>query len=166
MLGFHSQMAWLPEHGLGMTLLTNADAGVLLRGPLLRKMLELAFDGQPEADARLRVAIANHQTELAQWRGQLTHPVPAQARQRLAARYRSPELGSLRVVRKGQQLHFQFQHWRSEVALRRHPDGSLSFKTIDPGVTDIEFVLDDQTQPAALVLRDAQHEYRFVASSN
>ena len=53
MLGFHSNMIWLPEYGMGVTILTNSDAGVLLRGPLQRKLLEVVFDGKPEADERL-----------------------------------------------------------------------------------------------------------------
>jgi CubicO group peptidase (beta-lactamase class C family) len=164
MLGFHSNMFWLPEHGIGATILTNADAGVLLRGPLQRKLLELVFDGQPEADERLQVSIANHRAELAKTRQMLTLPVPAAAAKALSARYRSPELGPLRVQRQGGKLHFVLPHWRSEVALRQNEDGTQSYMTIDPGIGGIEFVRDDKAAHPTLVLRDAQHEYRFVAA--
>ena len=40
----------------------------------LRKLLELVFDGQPEADERLQVSIANHRAELAKTRQMLTLP--------------------------------------------------------------------------------------------
>lgn len=164
MLGFHSNMIWLPEYGIGATILTNSDAGVLLRGPLLRKLLEVVFDGRPEADERLRVAISNRRAEAAKLRELLTMPVPVSAVKPLAAGYRSPELGQLRVARRGSTLRFSFDHWSSEVALRKNEDGTQSYITIDPGISGIEFVRDDKAARPTLILRDAQHEYRFVAA--
>ena len=166
MLGFHSNMIWLPEHGVGVTILTNSDAGVLLRGPLQRKLLEVLFDGRPEADERLKVAIANRKAEAAKQRELLTLPVPADAIQPLAASYVSPELGRIQVSRKGGQVRFQFDHWNSEVALRKNEDGTHSYMTIDPGIAGIEFVRDDKAAKPTLILRDAQHEYRFVAAKS
>jgi hypothetical protein len=163
MLGFHSNMIWLPEHGIGVTILTNSDAGVLLRGPLQRKLLEVIFDGRPEADERLKVAIANRKAEADKQRELLTLPIPADALKALASLYRSPELGTLRVERKGGKMRFVFPHWNSEVALRKNEDGTQSYMTIDPGIGGIEFVRDDKAATPTLVLRDAQHEYRFVA---
>lgn len=164
MLGFHSNMIWLPEYGAGVTILTNSDAGVLLRGPLQRKLLELLFDGRPEADERLKVAIANRKAEADKMRQLMTLPVPADAMKVLAARYVSPDLGSLRVERKAGKLRFVFSHWNSEVALRKNEDGTQSYITIDPGIGGIELVRDDKAAKPTLVLRDAQHEYRFVAA--
>ena len=164
MLGFHSNMIWLPEHGIGATILTNSDAGVMLRGPLQRKLLELVFDGQPEADERIKVAAANRRAEAAKARELLTLPVPAVAVKKLAARYTSPELGSIQVQRQGAQVRFKFAHWNSEVALRKNEDGSQSYVTIDPGNGGIELVRDDKATKPTLILRDAQHEYRFVAA--
>lgn len=163
LLGFHSNMIWLPEYNAGVTILTNADAGVLLRGPLQRKLLEVLFDGRPEADERLKVAIANRKAEADKMRQLLTLPVPAEAMKTLAARYASPDLGPLRIERKAGKLHFVFAHWRSEVALRKNEDGTQSYMTIDPGLGGIELVRDDKAARPTLVLRDAQHEYRFVA---
>lgn len=167
MLGFHSNMFWLPEYGIGGTILTNSDAGVLLRGPFLRKVLELVFDGKPEADERLRLAVQNRATEAKKTRELLTLPIPKTALSQLGHGYVSPELGPVKVQQKGGKLRLQFEHWNSEVALRKAEDGTLSFVTIDPGIGGIEFVVG---QPAAgagkgsapLILRDAQHEYQFV----
>ena len=164
MLGFHSNMIWLPESGIGVTILTNSDAGVQLRGPLQRKLLEVVFDGRPEADERLKVAVANRQAEAAKMRELLTMPVPADAIKPLAARYASPELGHIKVVKQAGKVRFQFDHWKSEVALRKNEDGTQSYITIDPGIAGIEFVRDDKAGKPTLVLRDAQHEYRFVAA--
>lgn len=121
-------------------------------------MLELVFGGRPEADEWLKVAIANRKPEAAKTRERLTLPVPADAIKALAARYLSPELGSIKIVKQADKLRFRFDHWNSEVALRKNEDGTQSYITIDPGISDVEFVRDDKAAQSTLVLRDAQHE--------
>jgi len=168
MLGFHSDMFWLPDFGIGGTILTNSDSGVLLRGPFLRKLLEIVFEGKPEADERLRLAALNRHAEAKRARELLTLPVPKASIEALNAGYVSKELGPIQVGKKGGKLDFRFQHWHSEVALRKAEDGTQSFMTIDPGIGGIEFVL-GAAKPgvgaraaAPLILRDAQHEYEFA----
>ncbi|RPJ59750.1 MAG: class A beta-lactamase-related serine hydrolase, partial [Acidobacteria bacterium] len=51
MVGFHSDMMWLPAHGVGAVVLTNGDPGWIVRSQFRRKLLEVLFDGRPEADA-------------------------------------------------------------------------------------------------------------------
>ena len=53
MIGFHSDMMWLPDHNVGAVILTNGDPGWLIRSGFRRKLLEVLFDGRPEADAQL-----------------------------------------------------------------------------------------------------------------
>ena len=48
--GYHSDMMWLPEYNVGAVILTNSDTGYALRGPFLRRLVELLFDGKAEAD--------------------------------------------------------------------------------------------------------------------
>jgi CubicO group peptidase (beta-lactamase class C family) len=56
MIGFHSDMMWLPEHGVGAVILTNGDPGWLVRTVFRRKLLEVLFDGNAEADGQTRRA--------------------------------------------------------------------------------------------------------------
>jgi CubicO group peptidase (beta-lactamase class C family) len=51
--GFFSDMIWLPEHDVGAVVLTNGIPGSLIVGNFQRKLLEVLFDGKPEADADL-----------------------------------------------------------------------------------------------------------------
>ncbi|HYC30883.1 MAG TPA: serine hydrolase domain-containing protein, partial [Gemmatimonadales bacterium] len=52
MIGFHSDMMWLPAYGVGAVVLTNGDPGWIVRSQYQRKLLEVLFDGKPEADAQ------------------------------------------------------------------------------------------------------------------
>jgi CubicO group peptidase (beta-lactamase class C family) len=161
LLGYHSDMVWLPEQGVGAVILTNADSGVLLRGPLLRKLLEVLFDGKPEADETLRVAVSVRKAAIAKERERLVVPADPGAASRLAPRYATAGLGELKVVREGKSLLFDAGEWRSSVASRKNDDGTTSFVTIDPGTAGFEFVVADKDGKRRLVTRDAQHEYVF-----
>jgi hypothetical protein len=58
---------------------------------------------------------------------------------------------------------FDFGEWRSEVASRKNPDGSVSFVTIVPGLTGLELVVGSGAE-RTLIVRDAQHEYVFTGT--
>lgn len=162
LLGFHSDMMWLPEHGVGAVVLTNGDPGWILRTVFRRKLLEVLFDGNDEADARVAAAGKAFFDELAADRKLLTVPADPTEAAKLAARYANAALGEIAVKRAGGATRFDFGEWTSEVASRKNPDGSVSFLTIAPGLMGFEFVVG--SGPARqLVIRDAQHEYAFTA---
>ena len=162
MVGFHSDMMWLPEHGVGAVVLTNGDPGWILRTVFRRKLLEVLFDGNDEADARAAAAGKAFFGDLAAERKLLTVPADPAEAAKLATRYANPALGEIAVKRAGGATRFDFGEWTSEVASRRNPDGSISFVTVAPGLIGFEFVVG--SGPArTLVVRDAQHEYVFTA---
>jgi CubicO group peptidase (beta-lactamase class C family) len=162
LIGYHSDMIWLPEHKVGAVILTNADPGWVLRGLLDRKLLELLFDGRPEADADLTAQAKSFFEQLAADRKLLTVPAAAAEAGKLAARYVNDALGEISVRRNGATTVFDFGEWKSEVATRQNPDGTVSFVTISPGIMGLEFVVGSGPKPT-LIVRDAQHEYVFAA---
>jgi hypothetical protein len=159
MIGFHSDMMWLPEHGVGAAILTNGDPGWMVRTVFRRKLLEVLFDGNAEADSQIAASARSFFDELAAERKLLTVPADAAEAGKLAAAYTNPAVGQIVVSRKGPATVFDFGEWSSEVASRKNPDGTISFITIVPGFNGLEFVVGDKT----LTLRDAQHEYVFKA---
>jgi len=160
MIGFHSDMMWLPEHGVGAVILTNGDPGWLVRTVFRRKLLEVLFDGNAEADGQIAASAETFFDEMAAERKLLTVPADATEAGKLAARYEDPAVGEIIVNKKGAATVFDFGEWSSEVASRKNPDGTFSFLTIVPGFSGLEFVAGDRT----LTLRDAQHEYVYKAT--
>ncbi|MDQ6801906.1 MAG: beta-lactamase family protein [Acidobacteriota bacterium] len=161
MIGYHSDMIWLPQQNVGAVILTNADPGWALRGPFRRKLLELLFDGRPEADADVAGAARTFFEQMAADRKLLTVPADAADVSKLATHYANPALGDITVSHAGPATIFDFGEWKSEVATRHNPDGTLSFITIEPGVNGFEFVLGSGDK-RSLIVRDAQHEYVFA----
>jgi hypothetical protein len=162
MIGYHSDMIWLPERKVGAVILTNGDPGWVLRGAFRRKLLEVLFGGRPEADADVAAQARSYFDQLAADRKLLTVPADAAFAGKLAPHYANHALGDITVSRAGGATVFDFGEWKSEVASRHNPDGTVSFLTTAPGIIGFEFVVGSGPQPT-LVVRDAQHEYVFAA---
>jgi CubicO group peptidase (beta-lactamase class C family) len=162
LIGFHSDMMWLPEHGVGAVILTNGDAGDQIRSVFQRKLLEVLFDGRPEAEAKIAAGAKQLEEARAALRKQLEVPANAAEAGKLAARYASAELGEIAVSRKGAAVTFDFGEFAAEVASQKNPDGTISFVVIAPGLTGFPFVVGSAGGKRTLVARDAQHEYVFV----
>jgi CubicO group peptidase (beta-lactamase class C family) len=160
MIGYHSDMMWLPEQNVGAVILTNSDPGWLLRNRFRRKLLEVLFDGRPEADALLKADGQSFFSALAADRKLLTIPADAGESAKLARHYANASLGEIAVSTSGRSTVFDFGEWKSEVASRKNPDGTVSFITIVPGMIGSEFVVGAGPK-RTLITRDAQHEYVF-----
>jgi CubicO group peptidase (beta-lactamase class C family) len=162
LLGYHSDMIWLPEHNVGAVILTNSQAGTILINAFRRKLLEVLFDGQPRADAELAAAARDLRQAIASERERLTVPAEDADAGVLAARYHNDALGDIAVVRDQGATYFDVGEWRSPVGSRKNPDGSVSFVLIAPGVIGLEAVVGSAGGKRTLVMRDAQHEYTFI----
>jgi CubicO group peptidase (beta-lactamase class C family) len=159
MIGFHSDMMWIPEANVGAVVLTNGDLGPAIRGQFLRKLLELLYDGKPEADENLAQSAKNFFTQLAAARKLMTVPADPTEAAKLAKAYHNDALGEIAVTHKGGKTFFDFGEFKSEVATMKNPDGTVSFQTTEPGLEGFGFTAGDKT----LTIRDGQHEYVFVA---
>jgi CubicO group peptidase (beta-lactamase class C family) len=163
MIGFKSDMLWLPEHGVGAVILTNADTGYLLQGSFQRMLLEQLFDGKPEAVEDLESRAATSRTGLVEERKRLTVPPDADAVAALAPRYANANLGSIAIKTKAGVTTFDLGEWKTTVASRKNDDGTLSFVAITPGQDGFAFVVGQSADgKRTLTVRDAQHEYVFV----
>ena len=160
--GYKSDMIFLPDHGVGAVVLANADAGGFLINLFRRRLLEVLFDGKPQAVEQAKVALAQRPALIAKIRERLVVPADAAEVGKLAAYYVSPALGALRVRTQDGATLFDFGNWRSAVASRRNDDGTTSFISIDPTISGVNYVVGERDGKRSLIVRDAQHEYAFV----
>lgn len=159
--GFHSNMMWWPEQKVGAVILTNADEGVNLRGPFKRRLMELMFDGEAQAQAAADANAKANREAFDAFRKLLQIPGDATALAGLAPRYHNDALGDLVVTRKDGRTHFDVGSFSSEVTTQLQPDGSLAFVMIDPVIFGFPLVRADQDGARRLIARDGQHEYVF-----
>jgi len=162
--GYQSNFFFVPDLDVGGVILTNADSGSGLAHAVMRRTLELIYDGEPEAGEDFLSAVRETKAYLMDDQKEWTVPPDPAEVKRLAGSYRNAALGDV-VVRPGvDEVVFHFGGWKSHMASKLNPDGTTSFVTIDPGVRGFEY-----NAPAAegiytrLTLRDLQHTYEYEA---
>ena len=160
--GYHSDMMWLPEYNVGAVILTNSDTGYALRGPFLRRLVELLFDGKAEAAAQLTAAAADLEAERAKARERLQVPAEGAAAAALAAHYRNAALGGIGVSREGSRAVLQGRQpaQRGRFAQERRRDDQLHHHYADAAGAGVR--RRQAGGKRTLIVRDAQHEYVFT----
>jgi CubicO group peptidase (beta-lactamase class C family) len=123
-LGFTSDLAFLPEAGIGISVLTNGRVTNAFNEAVRFRLLELLFDQPAEVDAQATFAFETLRQQLADAMAELTEVDPAQVEPYLG-RYTNPALGEI------------------ELAMQ---DGAL---LLDAGsfVAELRAVVDDNGQP-------------------
>ncbi|MFM7361922.1 MAG: serine hydrolase domain-containing protein [Cyanobium sp.] len=160
--GYKSLLFWLPEHNIGAVVLSNGDQGDALMMLVRRRLLELLFDGRPQAQAELEQQSAALPAARAQARRGLRLSADPQAASPLASHYTSPELGGLTVRRQGEELLFGFGWFTTPVASRQaEGGGGVEFVTTAAGFSGFVFERGDDGR--SLSVREGQHCYRFSA---
>jgi CubicO group peptidase (beta-lactamase class C family) len=162
MIGYKTNMMWLPEHNVGAVVLTNSDRGGLLHYAFRRKLLEVLFDGKAEAEEDLASSDKAFRERTAATRKLLTIPADPVEAGKLAAHYANDALGEITVRKAGGATIFDMGEWQSEVATQRNPDGTISFVTIRPGIIGFDLVVGASGGKRTLTTRDGQHEYVFA----
>jgi CubicO group peptidase (beta-lactamase class C family) len=163
--GYKSDIMLVPSAQVGAVILTNSDLGQLMLRPFMRRLLEVLYDGKPEAAGDVAAAASRYKAEIHKDRDRLVTPAAAEAAAHLADAYVNPDLGRLTVRREGGRTVFDFGLWKSEVASRKNDDGTLSLITIDPTLVGFEFVVAQSGGKRALTIRDGQHAYTYVEAS-
>ena len=165
LFGYKSDWMILPDSGIGAVLLTNSDTGGMLLHPFMRRLVEVVFDGKPEAVGDVDSAVSTYHAFLTKERQRLVLPASTDEVSQLAAHYTSTALGDLKVERQAANTVFNFGEWKSTVASRKNEDGTISFITVDPTRTGFEFVKGERNGKRVLIIRDGQHEYVFNEAS-
>jgi CubicO group peptidase (beta-lactamase class C family) len=160
--GVHAYFFFVPDHGIGGVILTNGDDGHFLRAPFVRRVIEVAFDAQPQAAEDLENAAKDNRLWIARERAGLVLPPDEAAVAALAGRYQSDELGELTVRKTPGGVTFDFGEWSSPMATRKNADGTTTFGTTKTGLIGFEFVAAERGGRRALLIRESQYEYAFV----
>jgi hypothetical protein len=88
----------------------------------MRRLLEVVFDGKPEAVGDVDGRAATHKASIAKDRERLVVPADGAQVAKLAAHYISSSLGDLTVRRQESSIVFDFGEWKSTVASRKNDD--------------------------------------------
>ena len=162
LVGYHSNWYALPEAGVGAVILTNADTGAAILRPFLRRLVEVLYDGRPEAMAEIEAMAASLQAQASARREGLTLPGDPEVLDALASRYESPGLGPLNIFEQDGETWVEAGAIRAPIATRVNADGTVSIVSVGPGIISLEAEIGEQDGLRTLTARDSQHEYVYV----
>ena len=165
MFGYKSNFFFVPAAGVGGVILTNADSGWDVTKAIMRRTLEVIYDGKAEAEENLLSAVRETKAYLTGAQRDWKVPPDASEVKRLVGSYRNAALGAIVVHPGPGEIVFQFGGWKSRMATKLNPDGTTSFVSIDPGVRGFEFHAPASSGAyARLTLRDPQHTYEYESA--
>lgn len=160
--GYRSNIWALPEAGIGAVVLTNSDSGAALLSPFFRRLLEVLYDGKPEAAAEIASAAARAKAQTAARRADMKVPGDPAVLAGLAARYTTPAIGDLTIRDQDGTKWIKAGVIDSPVATRVNADGTVSLMTAGPGAIGVEALVGKRNGSRTLTIRDSQHEYLYT----
>ncbi len=163
LLGYHSNWYALPESGVGLVILTNADPGAQMFGPVLRRLLEVLYDGQPEAARDITAAATRIKAQAKAKRERLTYPGDAAILGNLAGHYSDPSVGQITISDKSGQKWIKAGFVEGPIATRKNADGTLSILSAGPGNIGVDALVGTKDGKRTLTINDGQQtQYVYV----
>lgn len=159
--GYHSIFYVLPEADIGAVILTNADPGAAMLEPFLRRLLEVVYDGRPEAAMLVAAAASRQQAQAAARRDRLTLPGDPDVIGNLAPVYRSAEGLIVNISQRGGGAWLKAGFIEGPFATRKNADGSVSIVSSGPGLVGFDAQVGSAEGVRTLTVRDAQHDYVY-----
>ncbi|WP_380878435.1 serine hydrolase domain-containing protein [Sphingomonas sp. DBB INV C78] len=161
--GYKSDILLIPSANIGAVILTNSDNGQSLLRPFMRRLLELLYDGKPEAAGDVAAAGVRLKAEIAKEAERVSVTPDPAAVAALASAYSNPDLGPITVTRTGNGVDFAFRTFSSAMGTRKNDDGTTSFVALDPTMLFFPLVVGSEDGKPILIARDSQHEFKFGA---
>ena len=166
LIGYKSNFWFIPEDGVAAVLLTNSDTGQGLLGLFQRKLLEVLYDGNEEAEENLAASVKLGAEARAKGREQIVERGDPAVLAALAPRYVNADLGPLVIERDGDTTWGVVTSGRSMIGTMRSDDGTQSLIMTTPGMFGMPLVVGERDGKRVLILMDAQHEYVFVEADS
>ena len=165
MFGYKSNWFAVPSAKVGVVVLTNSESGYGLAEQVKRRLLELLYDGKPEAVENIASAAKRSKEAFAKFRSELDLTATPAQMARYVGHYTNADLGELTVGYEHRKLTARATSIWSEVAPKRNKDGTTSLVTIAPGIGGLNFLAGTRDGRRSLVLNDGQHEYVFLETA-
>jgi hypothetical protein len=129
-LGFTSDLAFLPEAGLGISVLTNGQATNYFNETVRIRLFELVFGLEPEAETQADFVYDMLRKEFVKPVADLV-PVEIAAVEPFLGRYTNPALGQIELRLEGDALLLDAGEFQVELRAKLDDDGEVVAYVMD-----------------------------------
>jgi CubicO group peptidase (beta-lactamase class C family) len=159
--GFTSDLAFLPEAGLGVVTLANAQGATLFNLAVRTRLLEIAYGQEAEVDAQVDFALEQGEKALADLR--LGDEIDAAAVAPFVGDYVNPALGEVSLAVTDETLVLDAGEFQTELRSTLDEAGGVAgYVTFEAPVVGLPVELRRENGAPALVVGQGVDEYAFV----
>jgi CubicO group peptidase (beta-lactamase class C family) len=159
--GFTSELAFLPEADLGISILTN-QRGSALNNLVRYRLLEMVFDQESEIEEILQFQLDMQEEAYAGLRDALQEAVDPNVLTEYMGNYTNADLGEVTLTLQDGALILDVGEFEAEIRAREDEDGEISYFTFVTPLEGlpVEFTTGDNGEPI-MILGIGVVEYTF-----
>jgi hypothetical protein len=159
--GFTSDLSFLPNKGIGITVLTNQRGSVL--NQLIRyRLLELMYQQEPEFETLVKFQLDMQTQALKELLSGMQEKINVTAIELYLGHYNSTSLGNITIGMQDGKLIFDIGEFESEIKSLVNEEGRVSYIIYDSVLAGlaVRMTKDDSDRPT-LIVGSGVNEYTF-----
>jgi CubicO group peptidase (beta-lactamase class C family) len=158
--GFTSELAFLPDSGLGIIILSNQQHSSLNQVVRYR-LLELLFQRDPEIEQIFQFQLEQAKQSLAELRDSLLDSIDPDAVAPYLGDYSHEILGDVTLQWQDDALVLDAGEFQTEIRARLNDEDEIDYFTFEPPLAGLPFFLQEQDGKPVLILGRGVVEYTF-----
>jgi CubicO group peptidase (beta-lactamase class C family) len=156
-MGFSSNLLFLPEHNVGLVILTNGRGSALMQG-IKRKFMELLFHGKPQAQSMIKMDVEQQDKMFAKNLEIINFKPDSTWLKQFVGVYENPVLGQIIIRETPDGAELDARLWKSALGEIREKHKLI---LTDLPFAGLEFLPLQKNGIQQLVLESGQHKYVF-----
>jgi CubicO group peptidase (beta-lactamase class C family) len=162
--GFSADATFYPEHGLGFIVLTNAQSSNAYISAVRRRLVELLFDADEEAEKALAFNLKQLAESIKKQLAEITLNPDAALVEPLTGGWTNPRLGAITIRREGTGFMLDAGEWKAPVGEHKDQAGTRRIILTGPPFAGLAFWPQETDGKRTLLFETAQQKYVFERS--
>jgi CubicO group peptidase (beta-lactamase class C family) len=159
--GFTADATFFPEHGVGLVVLTNAAAANAYTAAVRRRLVEVLFDANEEAEKGLAYALKQVDEVIKKQLEEITLKPEAAFVEPLLGAWTNPRLGKIEIRREGDGFLLDAGEWSAPVGEHKDKSGARKVVLTGPPFAGFAFWPQENEGRPGLLFETAQQKYWF-----
>jgi CubicO group peptidase (beta-lactamase class C family) len=159
--GFSADATFYPEHGVAFIMLTNAQAANAYIAAVRRRLVELLFDANEEAEKGLAFGIKQQAEAITKQLAEITMTPDAPFVDPILGSWTNPRLGTIEFRRDGAGVILDVGEWKSTVGEHKDQSGVRRLISTGPPFAGLAFWPQTAEGKPTLLFETAQQKYVF-----
>ena len=160
--GFSADAVFYPDHGLGFVMLTNAASANAYMSAVRRRLIELLFDANEEAEKTLAFGVKQQEEAIKKQLAEIALTPDPAFLEPLLGKWTNALLGTIEIRRDGSTAILDAGEWRTSIGEYKDKSGVRQIITTGPPFAGLTFWPQTNEGKPALLFEMPQKKYLFT----